>query len=128
MAIVVLHIKQRKKYVLIGTGYGAYKSARASVLGGSLFPHEDMGEIPVAAVTDSKGKIHWFLTEDLQVIEIDGENLTEILKEEIETIKVTNNRIPETEYCPACNFKISVNDKECPSCELTLLYDGETER
>lgn len=125
MAIVVLHIKHKKKYVLIGTGFGAYKSTRPSVLGGSLFPHEDMGEIPVAAVTDSKGKIHWFLTEDLQVIEIDGENPIEILKEENELTKETNNEIVETEYCPACNFKVSGNDKECPSCELTLLYEDE---
>jgi rubrerythrin len=125
MAIVVLHIKDKKKYVLIGTGFGAYKSTRPSVLGGSLFPHEDMGEIPVAAVTDSKGKIHWFLTEDLQIIEIDGENPTEILKEENTVTKETNHEITEIEYCPACNFKVSVNDKECPSCELTLLYKDE---
>ncbi|WP_202081188.1 hypothetical protein [Caldalkalibacillus salinus] len=125
MAIVVLHAKDKKKYVLIGTGFGAHKSTRPSVLGGSLFPHEDMGEIPVAAVTDSKGKIHWFLTEDLQVIKIDGENPGDILKAESEVSKEINNEKSEAELCPACNFEISVNDKECPSCGLTVIYEDE---
>lgn len=125
MAIVVLHTKSNKKYVLIGTGYGAYKASRPSVLGGSLFPHEDMGEIPVAAVSDSKGKIHWFLTGDLQVLEIDGQNLNNIIKEENEGDKESTMESTEEEYCPACNMKVSVNAKVCPSCELTLLYEED---
>jgi hypothetical protein len=123
MAIVVLHTKDKKKYVLVGTGYGAYKASRPSVLGGSLFPHEDMGEIPVAAVSDSKGKIHWFLTEDLQVLEVDGQILAEIIKEEDKETKESNDGSLETEYCPACNSMVSIHDKQCPSCELTLQYE-----
>jgi len=119
MAIVVLHSKSKRKYILIGTGFGAYRSSRPSFLGGSLFPYEDMGEIPVAAVSDSKGKIHWFLTEELQVIEIDGQKLNEIIddREPKDEIILENT---ELEYCPACNFKVSINNKECPSCGLTL--------
>lgn len=123
MAIVVMHVKSKRKYVLLGTGFGAYKSTRPSVLGGSLFPFEDMGEIPVAAVSDSKGKIHWFLTEELQVMEIEGQKPANLIPEEIELDSGIDSKSTEIEYCPACQFKVSLHEKECPSCELVLVYE-----
>ncbi|MDA8227987.1 MAG: hypothetical protein M0T74_09895 [Desulfitobacterium hafniense] len=50
MAIIVRHKENGKVFALIGTGYGAYKATRPSLLGGSLFPHEEEGENPVAVV------------------------------------------------------------------------------
>ncbi|WP_025028440.1 hypothetical protein [Caldalkalibacillus mannanilyticus] len=123
MAIVVMHVKSKRKYVLLGTGFGAYKSTRPSVLGGSLFPFEDMGEIPVAAVSDSKGKIHWFLTEELQVMEIEGRKPEDLIAEEIESDTRIVPDSNEVEYCSACQFKVSPHERECPSCELVLVYE-----
>lgn len=60
MAITARHRKSNKVYVLIGTGYGAYKATTPSFLGDNLFPHDEEGEIPVATVTDEKGEIQRF--------------------------------------------------------------------
>lgn len=78
MATIILHKPSGVHYVLLGTGYGAYQSHRPSVFGGDLFPHEHSGKIPVAAVCDEHGEIHWFLTEELQVAQIDGLPLSRI--------------------------------------------------
>lgn len=78
MATIVLHKPSGIHYVLLGTGYGAYQSHRPSIFGGDLFPHEHSGEIPVAAVCDEHGEIHWFLTEELQVAQIDGLPLSRV--------------------------------------------------
>lgn len=124
MAIITRHRESNKVYVLIGTGYGAYKATTPSFLGGNLFPHEEEGEIPVAAVTDEKGEIQWFYTNELKVIEIDGMKVEEVLapysKESGKTIDE-----PDTNVCPACDSKISFNDIECPSCGLAFQIEDE---
>jgi hypothetical protein len=80
MAIIVLHKDSGKHYVLIGTGYSFFKDSRPSFLGGSLFPHEEEGELKCAAISDENGTISWAQTDELEVIEIDGVRIREILK------------------------------------------------
>ncbi|NBI30546.1 hypothetical protein [Chengkuizengella marina] len=77
MATIVLHKPSNKKYIFLGTGFGAYKSSRSSFLGGDLFPSEEEGEYPVASVSDEFGQVKWVYTEDLQVLKIDGKSLDE---------------------------------------------------
>ena len=72
MATIVRHRETAKQYVLLGTGFGAYKATRPSFFGGNLFPNEESGEIPVAAVSDQEGNVIWLYTEELQVVEVDG--------------------------------------------------------
>lgn len=79
MAIVVSYKKDGKKYILIGTGFGAYKATRPSFFGGNLFPHEDEGNIRVVAVADREGDIHWVDSDDLRVIEVDGNKIEDLL-------------------------------------------------
>ncbi len=79
MATIVLHKETGKRYVLIGTGLGAFKSTRPSFFGGNLFPNEEEGEIPVAAVSDENGEIIWIYTNELEVLEIDGKTIKELL-------------------------------------------------
>lgn len=150
MATIVLHKPTGNHYVLLGTGYGAYQSHRPSVLGGDLFPHEHSGEIPVAAVSDEFGEIHWFLTMELQVAEIDGLPLSRIFAglrqrrlldqnresavnfaEEAagspgNTDPSSDNAMIPDEYCPACGMKVEGWQRECPSCGLTLIQ-GEAD-
>lgn len=119
MAIIVKHLETQQFFTLIGTGYGAYKATRPSLFGGSLIPHEDEAEIPVAAVCDNKGQIQWLYTKDLKVIEIDGVKIGEILfpfNEEIDEEVGDFSLI----VCPACNSDLLPNDKECPSCGLVF--------
>ncbi|MBS4031246.1 MAG: hypothetical protein KGZ63_07500 [Clostridiales bacterium] len=78
MATIVLHKETGKQFVLIGTGYGAFKASRPSFFGGNLFPHDEEGQMPLAAVCDKAGTIYWIYTEELKVIEIDGERIEDI--------------------------------------------------
>lgn len=124
MAIIARHKKSNKVYALIGTGYGAYKATTPSFLGGNLFPHEEEGEIPVAAVTDEKGEIQWFYTNELKVIEIDGVKIEEVLAPYRKASGKTIDE-PTMNVCPACDTEISSNDRECPSCGLVFQVEEE---
>ncbi|WP_026894132.1 hypothetical protein [Clostridiisalibacter paucivorans] len=75
MTTLVTHIESQKNYILIGTGYGLYKSSRPGIFFGNLMPEEDEGQIAVAAVSDKEGNILWFPTNELRVIEIDGQKI-----------------------------------------------------
>ena len=78
MATIVFHQQTGKRFLLVGTGYGAFKSSRPSFFGGSLFPHEEEGQIPLAAICGSDGRIEWVYTNELVVVEIDGRRVQEI--------------------------------------------------
>lgn len=80
MATIVVHKDTGKYYALVGTGYSFFKDSRPSFLGGALFPHEEEGELMCAAISDEQGEISWVQTNELEVIEIDGVRIGEILK------------------------------------------------
>lgn len=123
MAILVTHKNTQKTYVLLGTGYGAYLSSSPSFFGGNLFPNEDHGEIPVAAVSNYKGEIEWFLTEELQVIEVDGNKVEEILKPFQK--QASDLDYAKYDYCPACGEKVSTRSEECPECGIRFIDTEE---
>lgn len=50
MGIIVRDKKTHRKYILLGTGFGAYKAVRPSFFGGNLMPHEEEGTIATVAV------------------------------------------------------------------------------
>ena len=129
MASIVLHKPSQTRYLLLGTGFGAYQSERSSFWGGDLFPHKTSGEIPVAAVCDAQGTIHWFLTEELQVIEINGIHIGDWAaklnaEEPHDAMKQTDSR-STYDRCPACQCLISVTDQECPSCGLAFIEEED---
>jgi hypothetical protein len=126
MAIIVKHKETNRIYALIGTGYGAFKAVSPSFFGGDLFPREDKGEIPVAAVTDGNGKIQWFFTDDLRVIEIDGVKIEDVL-EAYQGDSADDYTDAEICLCPACGKAISESDPECPSCGLVFPTEDEAE-
>ena len=72
MATIVEYTKNGKRYVLLGTGFGTYKSAHSGFLLGDWFPTVDEGQITMAAVCDASGKIRWAHTDELIVVEVDG--------------------------------------------------------
>lgn len=78
MAVIVKVKNTQKKYILLGTGYGAYKAVTPSFLGGNLFPNEEEGTLLMAAVCDNNGDIIWVKSDALQVIEVDGVKISEI--------------------------------------------------
>jgi hypothetical protein len=137
MAILVLHKQTGIRYVLIGTGYGAYSSSNSSLFGGDLFPNEEHGEIQLAALSDSNGCIIWLPTEELQVMEIDGVAVGKLLTassgspgekawklpSDPSPIESVHANEAETEPCPACGQRVLEDVRECPSCGLTLIND-----
>jgi len=124
VAIIVRHKNDNKVYVLIGTGYGAFKAITPSLLGGNLFPREEGGGIPVAAVTDESGEIQWFYTNELKVIEVDGVEIGEVLAKH-KKAKQEDLTGVDKEVCPACNGEISLEDTSCPWCGIVFQIEDE---
>lgn len=72
MAVVVEHIDTKDRYILLGTGFGAYKATRPSLFFGNLAPAEESGQTTMVAVCNSRGEIGWIHSSELRVIQIDG--------------------------------------------------------
>lgn len=79
MATIVKHLPSNKHYVLIGAGFGAYKSSRPTVFIANHVPKLDEGEITMAAVCDEIGKIKWVNSEEIEIIEVDGVSPNKLL-------------------------------------------------
>jgi hypothetical protein len=71
MATIVEHQESGKRYILMGTGFSIYKSSRSSPPW-NLTAIEEEDHYHLVAVCDRKGKIKWFYSEDLVVVEVDG--------------------------------------------------------
>lgn len=135
MATIVVHKRTGLRYVLIGTGFGAYKSQSPSFFGGTLFPSEDEGENPVAAVSDAEGNILWMLTEELIVTEVDGKPVAEWLpraepysigRAEASGDPAAGAKEPVGfELCPGCSHRVAEGTSECPSCGLALIVSED---
>ncbi|MTI49863.1 hypothetical protein [Sporosalibacterium faouarense] len=126
MAVIVELRKTKKRFVLLGAGYGAYKATRPSFFGGDLFPKEEEGIVKAVAVSDSDGNIRWINSNKLKVIEIDGVKI-EKMKNLLETDDKYQNISNSLDKCPGCGEKVSLYDKECPDCGLTLI-DSDYEK
>lgn len=68
MATIVKQKSTGQKFILIGSGYGIYRSATRLV----SVPLTDRELFPMAALTNGEGEIIWMRTEELQVMEVDG--------------------------------------------------------
>ncbi len=79
MAIIVEHKDSGKKYILLGTGFGAFKASRPSVFFGDWLPKEESGELTMVAVCDNQGQIGWISSEELTVVEVEGRRPAEML-------------------------------------------------
>lgn len=116
MSTIVVHKETGRHYLLIGTGYSFFKDSRPNFFGGVLFPHEDEGEAMCAAICDEKGAITWVQTSEIEVIEVNGVKVKEILSPYTNEIIIS-----ETEICPACEARISITAEHCPECGIRLV-------
>lgn len=78
MSVIVKHRDTKKKYVMIGTGYGIMREDKPKYFGHHLLHQDDEKLMKMAAVSDKEGNIFWYDTDLLKVIEIDGDKLNEI--------------------------------------------------
>ena len=73
MATIVRLKNSDKHAVLVGVGYGMFKSASPNILFGDLLPSEKSGESHMAAVSTASGEILWWPSSDFTIVSIDGE-------------------------------------------------------
>ena len=76
MATIVKH-KNGGRYVVVGFGYGMYKSSRPGAFFG--MPSEKSGNASLLAVCDHKGKIGLVNLHDCKVVEVDGKKPSDII-------------------------------------------------
>ena len=79
MAVIVRHKEFGARYILLGAGFGAYKSSRPGLLLGNWAPHEKSGDIRVVLVCDSAGVTNWVESVNLEVVSVDGAEPAAIL-------------------------------------------------
>ncbi len=72
MATIVRVKSTGNRGVLVGTGFGLYRTATPSILWGNLNPNKENGQAPLAALSDEDGVIHWAYTDDLEVVSVGG--------------------------------------------------------
>lgn len=78
MATIVKHIKTQNYYALLGTGFGAFHSQKPNWFFGDLVADESSGQYAMVCVANSKGKIGWFESDELEVVRIDGKEISSI--------------------------------------------------
>jgi hypothetical protein len=72
MAVIVRQKDTGDRYILIGSGFGAFKASRPGVFFGNWNPIEESGEIPVVLVCNSSGATTWIKSALLEVVSVDG--------------------------------------------------------
>ena len=71
MTTIVKLLDNGGRYILLGVGFGQWKSEVPSPIFGSLIPVTDKGSSPMAAIADFKGQIGWVPTSRLRVLSVD---------------------------------------------------------
>ena len=80
MATIIESIETRKRYVLLGSGYGMYQSKKPNWLFGELLADVDTGDAKVVCAANKDGDIVWLYAEKIQVISVDGQSPNDLLK------------------------------------------------
>lgn len=81
MAVKVKYKKNGEIYLLLGVGYGAYKSQFAGTYIQSFQPETEQGEVTMVAVCNREGEIRWADSGEFTVLEVDGVSPADALKE-----------------------------------------------
>jgi len=69
----IVQMKDSKAHaILIGVGYGMFRSSHPSPLLGNLFASRETGDAEMAAISTASGEILWCHTDDLTVVSVDG--------------------------------------------------------
>ena len=72
MATKVRHRKNGKTFLMLGTGYGAFKAMAMANTFHAMNHEIDEGELGMIAICDSAGQIHWIDHRLVEVVEVDG--------------------------------------------------------
>lgn len=72
MASIVSSERSGERYVLLGTGFGAYQSKKPNWFFGDLVADTDEGQHALVCVCDETGRIGWLESSDVTVESVDG--------------------------------------------------------
>ncbi len=78
MSIVVKNTSNEQIYVLLGCGRSEFQSMQPGNFGGSLKPDGRGGMSQMICVCDESGKIHWFDSEEIVVVSVDGLSVAQV--------------------------------------------------
>ncbi len=78
MATIVRHDTTGKNYCLLGTGFGVFQSSKPHFFLGNLMADVDEGQYAMVCVCNSAGKVFWIDAEDVTVVSVDGQNISEL--------------------------------------------------
>ncbi len=73
MATIIRHKENGQKYVLIGSGFGAFQSKKPHWFFGNLQSDTEEGQYAMVCVCDSAGNIGWLESSDVVVETVDGQ-------------------------------------------------------
>ena len=79
MATIVKHAINGQRYILIGTGFGAFQSKKPNWLLGDLVADTSEGQHTMACVCDKDGRMYWVDSTQIVVESVDGQSTSEIL-------------------------------------------------
>lgn len=75
MATLVTHQRTGERYILLGTGFGAYQSKKPNWLFGDLMADTEEGEYALVCVCDRDGRIGWLDSSEVTVESVDGQSV-----------------------------------------------------
>lgn len=79
MATIVEHAKTRKRYVLLGTGFGSWKSSKPNWFFGDLIADVKQGQMAMVCVCDDQSRIGWLNSAEVSVVSVDGQSVKALL-------------------------------------------------
>lgn len=77
MATIISHKKTGQRYVLLGTGFGAFQSKKPNWFFGDLMSDTEEGQYAMLCVCTPNGEIGWIQSADAEVVSVDGQSLAQ---------------------------------------------------
>ena len=75
MATIVTHSQTGSKYILLGSGFGAFQSKKPNWFLGDLMADTTEGQYAMVCVCDKDGKIGWLESSEVVVESVDGQDV-----------------------------------------------------
>ncbi len=75
MATIIKHTETGEKYVLLGSGFGAYQSKKPDLFFGNLMADTEEGQYAMVCVCNSEGQIGWLESSEVVVESVDGKSV-----------------------------------------------------
>jgi len=79
MATIVRHTNNGIRYVLLGSGFGAFQSKKPNWFLGDLMADTTEGQHAMSCICDDSGQIYWVESAQLVVESVDGKSAYELL-------------------------------------------------